>query len=208
MSDHFRPEGNIFLIEEGAMRRTAYVVLVGLAVLAAAACTSGPTVPGGVSARSTQPPEIVTTITADDLKGTWQATKVEAWDTDASGGPIPGKRRDLVAEGGTVTLALEPVVDLYGTYTITVTMPGTAQGADSGRWIAWVDDGTRERFQIDFYPDSLGPEPEYGDIPAFLVALSEDGKTLKLWDAGLTFLPYDFGWKPGSLALALEFTRE
>ncbi len=127
--------------------------------------------------------------------GTWQATKA------LGSNPLkPDSQRDLVAEGGTVTLVLEPNQQALGLtvppgkYTVTVKMPGMAPGVDSGFWYfgpAWQKQN-KGQYQMDFYPASLGPDPEYGCIPAFLVALG--GNTLTLWDSGLTFLPFDFGW--------------
>ena len=146
--------------------------------------------------------------------GTWQATKAEAWKADK-----PDSKRDLVAEGGTVTLVLEPTSQTLGKakpsgkYTVTVTMPGMEPGVDSGFWF-YSSNGSYNsgKPQIDFYPASLGPDAEYGEIPAFLVALSDDNNTLKLWDSGLTFLPFDFGWgtTPGmnGTELNLLFARK
>ena len=200
------------------MRKTTFVVLVALAILAAAACTNSPTSPSAnspVLAGAEVKGPATTDIKIEDFVGTWQATKAEACRVVAEGGgfvEVVGSRRDLVAEGGTVTLVLEggqmdnPAN--WPRYTITVIMPGVKTGVDAGRWVyTEFHDG---RPQIDFYPSSLGPDPEYGWIPAFLVALSDN--TLTLWDSGLTFLPFDFGWgtTPGmtGTVLNLVFTRK
>jgi len=181
------------------MKKTAFVVLVALAVLAAAACQDSLTDPSPDSRAlaKTVSTGSAATIGVAGLVGTWQATKAEAWSALK-----PDSRRDLVAEGGTVTLVLEA----SQTYTITVTVPGAKPGIDTGRWHYHEFWG---RPQIDFYPSSI-PDPEYGEIPAFYVALSDN--TLTLWDSGLTFLPFDFGWNdtPGinSTMLALVFTRK
>lgn len=134
--------------------------------------------------------------------GTWQATKAEGWRVVRAGdgwAEVPGSRRDLVAEGGTVTLVLEANM----AYTITVTVPGATPGADTGSWHYSTYSG---HSQIDFYPASLPPDFGYGDAPAFLVELS--GNTLTLWDSGLSFLPFDFGWNPFETSLNLAFTRK
>jgi hypothetical protein len=34
------------------------------------------------------------------------------------------------------------------------------------------------------------------------------GNNLTLWDSGLRFLPFDFGWNPGETVLNLVFTRK
>lgn len=147
-------------------------------------------------------------IDVANLVGTWQATKALG-----ESALKPGSQRDLVAEGGTVTLVLEwgqlenPAN--WPRYSITVAMPGAEPGVDTGRWYYSeysIEIGCSEYPQIDFYPASLGQDIEYGQVPAFLVSLS--GDTLKLWDSGLTFLPFDFGWPPSSTALTLEFTRK
>jgi ABC-type glycerol-3-phosphate transport system substrate-binding protein len=187
------------------MRKTVFVVLVALAVIAAAACQNSPTGPK-------LPAQATTTVSTKsnvaDLVGTWQATKVEAWNAS-----IPDSRRDLVAQGGTVTLVIEPNSQALGLgipdgkYTITVTMPGTKPGVDTGFLYYWSHS---ESPQIDFYPNSLPPDYEYGEVPAFLVSLS--GNTMKLWEGGGAFLPFDFGWNapPGKnrTELNLEFTRK
>lgn len=206
------------------MKKIAFVVFFALAVLAAAACQDNLTSPtaGAVSKKSnTTISETTASDTTTEITGylgTWKATKAEAWRAIAEGGgwvEVVGSRRDLVAEGGTVTLVLEashppsssPAAELFQMYTITVTMPGVKTGVDTGRWHYHQFWG---RPQIDFYPSSLGPDPEYGEIPAFLVALSDN--TLTLWDSGLTFLPFDFGWgttpgMTGCTVLSLVFTR-
>jgi hypothetical protein len=208
---------------EEDMRRTAFAVLAAFIVLAAAACQENPTGPklGSVtsakSVSSTDGKGSDTTFDSGDLMGTWQATKAEGWRMvrDDQGGfvEVAGSRRDLVAEGGTVSLVLQPTDQIVGratpggSYTITVTMPGAAQGLDTGFWFsgpAWQEKYKGLR-QIDFYPARLLPDVEYGDVPAFLLTLS--GNTLKLWDAGLSFLPYDFGWAYSETSLSFEFTR-
>jgi len=151
--------------------------------------------------------------TADSpLMGTWQATKAEGWRMVRTGGgfaEVPGSRRDLVVEGGTVTLVLEANRQAVGNaipegkYTITVIMPGTKQGVDSGFW--FHGQGSKGP-QIDFYPSSLGPDPEYGELPAFIVSLN--GNSLALWDSGMTFLPFDFGWNRFETELNLAFIRK
>jgi hypothetical protein len=200
------------------MRNTAFVVLVALAVFAVAACQNSPTSPSANSRASTKPvsTESNTTKGIADLLGTWQATKAEAWRVVAVGGgfqEVAGSRRDLVTEGGTVTLVLEEgKMDTpanWPRYTITVTMPGANPGVDTGRWIYnnySIETGYSKYPQIDFYPASLPPDFEYGEVPAFLVSLS--GNTLTLWDSGLSFLPFDFGWNPFETSLNLAFTRK
>ncbi len=196
------------------MSKTTFVALVALAVLAVAACQNGPTSPSPNSGASTKPVSTgpTTTIGIADFVGTWQATKAEGESVSK-----PGSRRDLVAEGGTVTLVLEggqmDSPSNWPRYSITVAMPGAIPGADSGRWIYShysIETGYSKYPQIDFYPASLPPDFEYGEVPAFLVSLS--GNTLKLWDSGLTFLPFDFGWNDPSgkysTVLTLEFTRQ
>ena len=193
------------------MSKSALGLLVALAVLAAAACTGDPTTPG----TDVRPLEVKRStggtdaaISVEDLFGTWQATKAEAWSAVQ-----PDSRRDLVAEGGTVTLVLGRTGEVIGNavriwdYTITLVMPGAGPSTDTGTWhyhAFWGDP------QIDFYPSSLPEHAEYGEIPGFLVSLN--GDSLKLWDSGLTFLPYDFGWNdtPGMphTCLAFEFTRQ
>jgi hypothetical protein len=197
------------------MRKTAVVVFVALAVLAAAACKDSVTGPRGDPRTPAKAPangstgSIETIIDIADLMGTWQATKTEVWDHSR-----PDSRRDLLAEGGTVTLVLVPnsqglgnaVPD--GKYTVTVAMPGAEPGVDTGFWFYSqysIETGYSNCPQIDFYPASLGPTPEYGQIPAFLVALN--GDTLKLWDSGMTFLPFDFGWDVWQTGMSLEFSR-
>lgn len=201
------------------MRKGAFVVLVALAVLAAAACQNT-TGPSPVSPMSTKPVSAPASAGSDSgakigiegLMGTWQATKALG-----SNALKPDSQRDLIAEGGTVTLMLEENSQAIGygkvvppgKYTITVTMPGTAPGTDTGYWYfgpAWQEQ-YKGQYQMDFYPARLLPDIEYGEIPAFLVSLS--GSTLKLWDSGLTFLPFDFGWNdPGNTCLQFEFIRK
>jgi hypothetical protein len=203
------------------MRKTLFVVLAALVVIASAACKDNLTGPSAVSraSASTASNESAATLKFTDFVGTWQATKAEGWRVVEEGdgfAEVVGSRRDLVAEGGTVTLVLEgtPVDWPNGPlYTITVTMPGTKPGVDTGRWCYnefSIETGHSKYPQIDFYPSSLGPEPEYGEIPAFLVALS--GNTMKLWEGGGAFLPFDFGWNapPGKNRpeLNFEFTRK
>jgi len=163
------------------------IVGVGMAVITAA--YGGKT--GSLSIRGMEEG-----LNPADLLGTWQASKAEGWRT-VGHVEVVGSRRDLVAEGGTVTLVLEA----NRAYTITVAMPGAKPGIDTGSWHYGNGSG---RPQIDFYPSSI-PNPDYGDVPAFLVALS--GNTLTLWDSGLSFLPFDFGWDPYDTVLNLVFTR-
>jgi len=197
------------------MRKTAFVVVVVLAVLAAVSCQDNLTGPSATSpapaVTSSSAPAVTTSIEVRALMGTWHATKAEAWRMVANKGgfaEVAGSRRDLVAEGGTVTLVLEPNSQTLGRaipdgkYTIAVTMPGATPGADSGFWFYNKSHG---RPQIDIYPSSI-PDPEYGDIMGFYVALSDN--TLTFWDSGQTFLPFDFGWNPYETALYLVFTRK
>jgi hypothetical protein len=213
------------------MTRAGVTVLVALIACAVGACER----PGPLSPTSTTPPSTQSgsgesggsggsggsagTVQASAMMGSWQATKVVAWRVALVGGgfaEVPGSRRDLVADGVSVTLLLEPTSETIGratptgAYTITVVAPGHNQGVDTGFWFfgpAWQARYQGE-FQIDFYPDSLGPHPDYGDVPAFLVSLGDDQRTLKLWDSGLSFLPYDFGWDPWETGLELEFGRQ
>lgn len=180
------------------MRKTVFMVFVVFAVLVAAACKdnlTGPNEPSMFLKPPAESDELV--IGINDLVGTWQATKAEAWSALK-----PDSKRDLVVEGGTVTLVLVA----SQTYTVTVTMPATKPGIDTGIWHYHEFWGSP---QIDFYPSSL-PDPECGEIPAFLVALSDN--TLTLWDSGLTFLPFDFGWNDtlgiSSTVLYLVFARK
>jgi hypothetical protein len=122
--------------------------------------------------------ESATGIKAADLMGKWEATKADVFEPNSQ------------ALGN----AMPP-----GKYTVTATLPGTKPGLDTGFWFCGnvigggIDQGgpaTGERFQIDFYPASL-PDPEYGEVPAFLAVLS--GDTLWLWDSGLRFLPLGLG---------------
>jgi hypothetical protein len=198
------------------MRKTLFVILVVLAILAAVACQNSPTGPNSnlrVSARTVSTESVASTrINVTDLIGTWQATKAVG-----ESALKPGSQRDLVAEGGTVTLVFEGGGQIddpsnWPRYSISVTMPGKEPTVDTGRWIyneLSISIGY-EYPQIDFYPASLPPDFEYGDVPAFLVSLS--GNALKLWDSGLTFLPFDFGWNDppntNSTVLTLEFTRK
>jgi len=209
------------------MRKTALTVFVGLIVLAAAACQNSVT---GPSAGSPVPQKVVSGESTTDtdtttggtgitgLFGTWEATKAEGWRAVAEGAgfvEVPGSRRDLVAQGGKVTLVLLTTDQKIGygnatpsgAYTITVTVPGAPQGVDTGFWVAgpaWQEN-YKGLDQIDFYPARLLPDIEYGEIPAFLYSLS--GGSLKLWDSGLSFLPYDFGWSFWQTGLAFEFVR-
>jgi hypothetical protein len=205
------------------MSKSAFAVLVVLIVLAAAACQDSPTGPNLASvtsaktASTTRGSESAATMREGDLMGVWQATKAEGWRVVGNQGgfaEVAGSRRDLVAEGGAVTLVLEPNSQTIGratprgTYTITVTMPGATPGIDTGFWFfgaAWQEQ-YRGLYQIDFYPARLLPDIEYGEVPAFLIAMS--GATLKLWDSGLSFLPYDFGWNPRETGLSFEFIRQ
>ena len=194
------------------MRRISFVVLIVGAVLAAASCTNSPTGPSANSpVLADLEPEVegpTTRLKVEDFVGTWQATKAEAWRVVQVGAgfvEVAGSRRDLMAEGGTVTLVLEggQTDNAAPRYTITVTMPGGKTGVDTGGWIyTEFHDG---RPQIDFYSASI-PDPDYGGISGFYVALSDN--TLTFWDSGLTFLPYDFGWDPYDTSLYLVFTRK
>lgn len=190
------------------MRRSVFAVLVALIVIAAAACQNSPTGPklssaaAAKSATAGSDPGSTTTVTPDGLVGTWLATKAVACRSISKDGrfvEVPGSRRDLVAEGGAVTLVLET----NGAYTVSVTMPGQDPLLSPGKWYYHEFWG---KPQIDFYPSSLQPDFEYGEVPAFLVALS--GDTMKLWDGGLGFLPFDFGWRPMETCLVFEFIRK
>ncbi|MEN6559439.1 MAG: hypothetical protein ABFD52_01530 [Acidobacteriota bacterium] len=190
------------------MRKSAFAVLVALPVIAAAACQNGPTGPklssaaAAKSATAGSVPGSTTTVAPDGLVGTWLATKAVACrsiNKDGKFVEVPGSRRDLVAEGGAVTLVLET----NGAYTVSVTMPGQDPSLSPGTWHYHEFWG---KPQIDFYPSSLEPDYEYGEVPGFLVALS--GDILKLWDGGLGFLPLDFGWAPHETCLVFEFIRK
>jgi hypothetical protein len=211
-------------LREAKMRKIASAVFVAIIFIAAAACQNGPTGPKLASATPAPPASTAegsvsgpdATFDVSGLMGTWQATKAEGWRVVENGGgftEVAGSRRDLVAEGGTVTLVIQPNSQTIGnvvppgTYTVTITMPGAAQGVDTGFWHAgpaWQEQ-YKGMTQIDFYPTRMLPDPEYGELPAFLFVLS--GNTLKLWDSGLSFLPYDFGWRWGETCLSFEFVR-
>jgi hypothetical protein len=172
---------------EGVMSRTVLGILVALAVLAATACTGDPAVPGAGALKlevkkSSEGTDTV--IDLGDLVGTWQATKAEGtnhWD--------PNIRRDLVAEGGTVTLVLE-TAETQNSFTVTLTMPGEEPRVNYGIWYCWDHEG---RPQIDFWPGWIPREDlEYGDGHGMYYTLS--GNTLTLSDGGGSFLLYDFGW--------------
>jgi len=202
------------------MTRPAFTVLLILVLSAAVACDQispvFPTVTTSPAAASGNDQHPLTSA----LMGTWSATRVAAWREVPNGhggwAEVPGSRRDLVADGGTITLRLEPNSQRLGNstppgrYTITVAVPGSNQGTDTGVWFfgpAWQATNAG-LLQMDFYPESLGPRPEYGDIPAFLVSLSDDQQVFKLWGRGLTFLPFDFGWNPADTVLELDFVRQ
>ncbi len=203
------------------MKNAAFVVVIGLVVLAAGACQQTPTGPkiGAIAPAQVTPSTDATdtAVTESDLMGTWQATKAEVWRTVKKPGggfeEVAGSRRDLVAEGGTVTLVLQPTDQIVGraiptgAYTITVAMPGAAQGVDTGFFHAapaWqaIYKGLD---QIDFLPARLLPDIEYGEVPAFLCTLT--GDAMKLWDSGMSFLPYDPGWTTFERSNAFEFVR-
>lgn len=187
------------------MRKTTFVVLVALAILAAAACTNSPTSPSAnspVLAGAEVKGPATTDIKIEDFVGTWQATKAEGinfWD--------PNIRRDLVAEGGKVTLVLESG-QTGQTYTATLTMPGEAPRVNFGIWYYTDFHG---RPQLDFWPGSIPIEElEYGDGMGFYFSLSDT--TLSLSDGGGQFLCYDFGWHDAHgldwAKLELAFTRK
>jgi hypothetical protein len=180
---------------EVVMRKTAFIVFVVLAVLAATACKNNATGPNDPLILSTPPvnsgggtvmPGPVYGI--NELVGIWQATEAEVWSTED-----PDVWRDLVAEGGTITLVLEA----SQTYTVTVTMPGEKASVDTGSWYYHEFWGSP---QIDFYPSSI-PDPEYGEIPSFYVSLSDN--TMSLSTGNTKLLPFDLGW----YILNLELTR-
>ena len=187
------------------MRNLAFAVLVAVAVLAAMACQDSPTGSSPVSASPTKPmPQGSGTwpkTTVEGLVGTWQATKAEGvnfWD--------PSIRRDLVAEGGKVTLVLE-AGQTDQTYTVTLTMPGEAPRVNYGPWYCHEYWGYP---QIDFWPGWIPIEElEYGHGMGFYYTLS--GNTLSLSDGGGGFLRYDFGWHDSHgqdwAKLELVFTR-
>jgi hypothetical protein len=187
------------------MRKTAVMGFVTLAVLAAIACSDNPTGPGA-SLRAVKPLKMSTetgTTETDttqidiwykELAGTWQATKAEGtyhWD--------PNIRRDLVAEGGKVSLVLD-VGQTEQTFTVTLTMPGEAPRVNYGNWYCWNNAG---RPQIDFWPGWIPLEDlEYGDGIGMYFALSDN--TLTLSDGDGRFLRYDFfDNDPGHLELVL-----
>ncbi len=203
------------------MKNAAFVVVIGLAVLAAGACQQTPTGPklGSIAPAEATPGTDTTdtAVTESVLMGTWQATKAEVWHWVATPGggfeEVAGTRRDLVAEGGTVTLVLQPTDQVVGratpggAYTITVAMPGAAQGVDTGFFSAgpaWQKE-YQGLNQIDFYPARLLPDIEYGEVMGFLWTLT--GDSLRLWDSGQDFLPYDFGWRAFETGNVFEFVR-
>jgi hypothetical protein len=170
------------------MRNFAVVFLTAGAVLAVMACQNSLTNPGPVSASPAKPvtmgSETWPRTSVDGLVGTWQATKAEGinyWDSSI--------RRDLVAEGGEVTLVLESG-QAGQTYTVTLTMPGEAPRVNYGPWHYHQYWG---RPQLDFWPGWIPTEElEYGHGMGFFFTLS--GDTLTLSDGGSRFLGYDFGW--------------
>lgn len=171
------------------MRKTVFFVCVTLAILAAMACTDAPTGPiaksPGLAGTGSGSTNMIATIDGNFV-GTWRARKAEVWRD-----PAPNTHymeRDLVAEGGTVTLVLEQ----GGTYSVSVTMPGEKTGVSTGRWHYHTFWG---KPQIDFYLDSM-PNPEWGEIPSFYVTLNAD--TLTLWNGLGNFLPFDFVWNDPS----------
>ncbi|HDT13792.1 MAG TPA: hypothetical protein ENO03_05470 [Candidatus Aminicenantes bacterium] len=191
------------------MRNSLVTGFVALAVLAAAACTETPTGPGaspgivkssvkttGTDATETDAAKIA--AWTKELAGTWQATKAEGTCSCLN------LRRDLVAEGGTVTMVLE-VGQTEQTFTVTLTMPGEVPRVNYGIWYCWIHDG---RPQIDFWPGWIPLEDlMYGDGTGMYFTLS--GSSLALWDGGTDFLRYDFGFpeitdcRCGLLELAL-----
>lgn len=187
------------------MRNLAFAVLVVLAVFAAIACQNSPTGPSPVSASPTKPvppgSETGPKTGIDGLVGTWQATKAEGtnfWD--------PNIRRDLVAEGGKVTLVLE-ADQTDQTFTVTLTMPGESPRVNYGIWHYHEFWGHP---QLDFLPGWIPIEElEYGQCMGFYFTLSDD--TLTLSDGGGDFLRYDFGWHDAHgqdwAKLELVFTR-
>jgi hypothetical protein len=188
------------------MRNAIVIGVLAVAVLAAAACGDNPTVPRALTTtvkRTNTPPGTDTQeldLWSKDLVGTWQATKAEG--TYSGNPPI---RRDLVAEGGTVTLVLE-ANETQKTFTVTLTMPGEAPRINYGIWYCWNHDG---RPQVDFWPGWIPKEElEYGDGIGMYFAL--DNSTLILTDGGGNFLRYDFsgrgkdGWDCG---LEMVLTR-
>jgi len=187
------------------MRNIALAILVALAVLGAVACQNSPTGPNAASSAGrelTASPGTWPKTSIDGLVGTWQATKAEGinfWD--------PNIRRDLVAEGGKVTLVLESG-QTGQTYTATLTMPGEAPRVNFGIWYYTDFHG---RPQLDFWPGSIPIEElEYGDGMGFYFSLSDT--TLSLSDGGGQFLCYDFGWHDAHgldwAKLELAFTRK
>jgi hypothetical protein len=188
------------------MRDFAFAVLVVLIVLAAVACQNGSTGPSPVSSSPAKPavtgsPGSWPKTSVEGLVGTWQATKAEGinfWDPDT--------RRDLVAEGGKVTLVLE-AGQTEQTFTVTLAMPGEAPRVNYGIWYYTDFHG---RPQIDFWPGWIPIEQlEYGHGMGFYFTLSDT--TLSLSDGGGRFLFYDFGWHDARgidwAKLELVFTR-
>lgn len=168
------------------MRKTSFMVLVALAVFAASACSNNPTSPSAnprelVRTESTGSGTTTTTIKDGDLVGTWQAVKAEG--RNYSDQTI---RRDLVAEGGKVTLAFDP--DNY--CTVTLTMPGETPRVNIYTWYTHESWG---RPQVDFWPTWIPKKDlEYGDGHGFYITLS--GNTLTLSEGGGSLLGFDFGW--------------
>jgi hypothetical protein len=177
------------------MKDFMFAGLVALIVFAPVACQDSPagpspTLAAPAKAMPTGPgtglagsnAEAKTAV--DDLVGTWRAVKAEGinfWD--------PSIRRDLVAEGGKVTLVLESSPTPKD-YSVTLVMPGEAPRGSYGFWHRHEYWGQP---QLDFYPGWIPLEQlEYGHGMGFLYTLS--GDTLTLTDGGSRFLGYDFGW--------------
>lgn len=196
------------------MKKISLTVLVAAAVLSVWACQDNLTNPLAVSKPigTTTTETATTTDEAGKFVGAWLAVKAEAWDPHN-----PATKRDLVAEGGAVTLVLEgdqvPPLPEGRAYSLTVEMPGEPAGIIKGVWHyheAWG------KPQIDFYSQLLLslPDLEYGEIPSLVVGL--DGTALILNDGGCGLLPYDFGWSGGArtsrgwstVALDLRFVRK
>lgn len=194
------------------MKYLTYTVFAAVTVLAAVACQNSPTGPSPalVSPANAGAPGPGTgatgsnagsKTTVDGLAGTWRATKAEGtnfWD--------PSIKRDLVAEGGKVTLVFESG-QASQTYTVTLAMPGEAP---MGSYGIWHEHEYWGHPQIDFWPGWIPIEQlEYGHGMGFLYTLN--GNTLTLTDGGSRFLGYDFGWHDSHgqdwAKLELVFTR-
>lgn len=85
------------------------------------------------------------TVPEADLVGTWNATAFVFSDFND-----PVTEFDVVAEGGTVTIAIRA----DNTFTLTFTIPGSAQESESGAWSVsgdrlLFDEGTADEMAFD-----------------------------------------------------------